>query len=122
MDLHTIVVEVSGTSGQHFRGEYRVGLGSSDGNAIPLEGTVPTTEDIRDTFATRVRATMRKMDPGAWRLTLRVQLDGQRACETTTAELGQVTATASLPGADDARERLPRLAMPGRLDRPCPSV
>jgi hypothetical protein len=40
---------------------------------------------------------MRKVDPGAWTLTLSVQVDSQKACQTTTAEFGQVTATASVP-------------------------
>ena len=92
----TIIVEVSGTGGKRFRGDYNVEVGSTPLNSIPLEGTVPTTEEIQNTLAETVRATVRKVDPGSWTLRLCVQVNSQRACNTTTAEFGAVTATVSL--------------------------
>ena len=92
----TLTVEVSGTEGKRFRGDYDVGFGST-----PLNGTVPATEEV-STAGETVRATIRKVDPGLWTLTVCVQIKRRkvispRTCNTTIAEFGQVTATTSLP-------------------------
>jgi hypothetical protein len=97
IETHTAVVDVSGTAGKRFRGDFGVALDGDEFTSIALEGTIPRTEEVRDTLGTRLRATLRKVDPGSWTLTLCVQVDSQRTCQTTTAEFGQVTATASVP-------------------------
>ncbi len=88
----TANVEISGTVGMRWSGTITGGLACViPGTATfsdACQGRVPETISVLIFSAGTVRATIHKVDPGRWKLTVCIEFRGDRECSTTTDEFG----------------------------------